>query len=354
MIISSSLLALALLGFSGQDGAAPAPPISYQVRVLEMKGLDWRATLHPRLTPVARQGSAMVWTVSGDVVREVAKAAEKVTAAPRVLSGSEVPATIRIGQDRAVIADFTRVADGPVDHATAVAFQARSPPIVDEFLKFSVSSRVIDQGMLANISLEDSHVSSIHTYTNKESVPDAKGGRPTEIKAQIQVPELVSGKVEGEWVIPKDGALLIGLGAYTTGNDQGKAEVRERLAVIEAKQSAPLDLKASQAGFMKMSRAPGLGAVVADGPGFVPTPLPPLPPLPIGRAALPFIPNPSAAAVAAPGRGNGQDEDHVSSLSNGRCRATFRDARATQPGPSRTAASRTDRRLSCPHFRTTK
>jgi hypothetical protein len=292
LIISSTLLALTFLGSSAQDGAEPAPSISYQVRVLEMKGLDWRATLHPRMTPVARQGSAMVWSVSGDVAREVGKSADKVTAAPRVISGSDVPATIRVGQERAIVADFTRVADGPVDHATAVAFQPEVRHI-DEFLKFSVSSRIIDQGMLANISLEDSHVSSIHTYTIKETVPDAKGDSPSEIKGQIQVPEMVSGRVEGEWLIPKDGALIVGLGAHTSANDQGKAEVRERLAVIEARPTAHRDPKVSQVRVMKMAPTPAAPHTA----GVLTTPLPPLPPLPIGRSAMPFSANPVAGAV---------------------------------------------------------
>ena len=330
MSISTSLIALVLLGQNGPDW--PASPISYQIRMLEMKGLDWRGKLHAKMTPVARQGNACVWSVSGDVAAEVTSAAERVTAAPRVTSKQEFPATVRVGQERSIVADFKRVADGPVDHATAVAFQPEVRQ-VDEFMKFSVSARVVEDGVLANISLEDSHVSTIHTFTIKESVPAAEGGAPSEIKAQVQVPELVGGKVEGEWVIPQNGALIVSLGAHSGADERGKSVVRERLAVIEAKSIAPKEVKIEPARLRPDVRAEtplvdsptlvtlgrsspvldlrpqaplvdALAAVVASKGGFGPPPLPPLPPLPMGRSTLPAEPViPGAAEVPPVKRG---------------------------------------------------
>jgi hypothetical protein len=291
--ITAGLLALVVLG--ANDPVPADPPVSYQIRFVEMKGLEWRGQLHSRMTPVARQGNATVWSAPAEVIANVTKAADKVNATPRVTSNAETPAIIRVGNGRAIVADLKRVADGPVDHAMAVAFQPEIGEVNDQ-LQISVSSRRIDQGMLARLCVEDAHVARVHTFDIKETVKDAKGGRPAEIHGQVQVPELISGRVEGEWLIPKDGALIVSLGAFTSADEDGKAVVRERVALIEAHSVAPSDPEATKASFSPV--APQLGvirSVVAANP--------PLPPVPIGRSTLVAAVRPptDAKAPTAPG-----------------------------------------------------
>ena len=54
------------------------------------------------------------------------------------------------------------------------------------------------------------------------------------ITCSVQVPEISQAKVEGEWLIPNNGVLIVSLGVKTVADDEGKAVVRERVAVIEA------------------------------------------------------------------------------------------------------------------------
>jgi hypothetical protein len=61
-----------------------------------------------------------------------------------------------------------------------------------------------------------------------------KGRKGWETGVKIEVPELNRCEVAGEWLIPNDGALLVSLGAFTVSDQDGKATVRERLALIEA------------------------------------------------------------------------------------------------------------------------
>ena len=48
------------------------------------------------------------------------------------------------------------------------------------------------------------------------------------------VPEMSQCEIAGEWLVPNGGALVVSLGVHTVADAEGKAVVRERLAVIEA------------------------------------------------------------------------------------------------------------------------
>ena len=50
----------------------------------------------------------------------------------------------------------------------------------------------------------------------------------------IEVPEIASQEIAGEWLIPKDGILLVSFGPHTVAGKDGKAVIRERLAILEA------------------------------------------------------------------------------------------------------------------------
>src|SRR4051812_42567862 len=63
-----------------------APPIAYQVKLLEMNGLDWREALYARLRPVKRQGNATVWSADRDVVPALVGRAARVLKGPRAVA----------------------------------------------------------------------------------------------------------------------------------------------------------------------------------------------------------------------------------------------------------------------------
>ncbi len=57
-------------------------------------------------------------------------------------------------------------------------------------------------------------------------------------KVALEVPEIGSQEIAGEWLIPNDGILLVSFGPHTVADKDGKAVVRERLAIVEAVESA--------------------------------------------------------------------------------------------------------------------
>src|SRR5205085_3066828 len=104
----------------------------------------------------------------------------------------------------------------------------------------------------------------------------ASGSRDNTVgKVALDVPEIGSQEIAGEWLIPKDGILLVSFGPHTVASKDGKAVIHERLAIIEAEE-AP-DATASRRATWSV------------------TPLPvPRPPIP--EAATAPSPRPTAAA----------------------------------------------------------
>lgn len=80
-----------------------------------------------------------------------------------------------------------------------------------------------------------------------EPVPEAEAAVPScssscceekaAPKVAIEVPEIDSQEIAGEWLIPNDGILLVSFGPHTVADKNGKAVVRERLAIVSAEES---------------------------------------------------------------------------------------------------------------------
>ena len=233
MSMTPGLVALALIG-AGGAAKGEAPAIAYHVRFLEMDGLGWRESLYPRLSPVARRGTATVWTAAREVVPDLKSRALNVVPAPRVVAKSGAVAHLSVRKTRKVAADMTRHADGPFDHATRVAYTPEYEELREGF-QATVTGRKLDQGVLARLVLEDSRVVAVHQVTLNEAIESTcPSAEACTASPRIDVPEVVKGAVEGEWLIPKDGVLVLSLGTFTTADGDGKAVVRERLAVLEA------------------------------------------------------------------------------------------------------------------------
>ena len=56
--------------------------------------------------------------------------------------------------------------------------------------------------------------------------------------AQVQIPEIGHAEIAGEWLIPHDEFLVVAFGPHTVADKDGKAVVRERLALVSAEEVA--------------------------------------------------------------------------------------------------------------------
>jgi hypothetical protein len=139
--------------------------------------------------------------------------------------------------------------------------------------------RKLDQGVLVQMVLEDTQILAVHKVSIGRSaqantcaeateldaieckVDDAKvampvvsdkNSKPKKVisgetwrsvkdgdapKMAVEIPEVGGQEVAGEWLVPHDGILLVSLGVHTMMGEDGKAVVRERLAVLEAEEA---------------------------------------------------------------------------------------------------------------------
>ena len=145
MAMGSGLLALTM-ALVAADGP-PCPTVeatTYQVRVLTLDGLDWRTSSYSRLTAGGPPGH-----VDG-LDRRQGPGRERWPTGP----GRMPPATrswpigeASLTKAEAVhyVGSMDRVADGPVNQSSAIAFMPR-PDQVEERFAIRVEGRKLDQG----------------------------------------------------------------------------------------------------------------------------------------------------------------------------------------------------------------
>jgi hypothetical protein len=254
MAMGSVLLALAMVAADGPS-CPPVETMTYQVRVLTLDGLDWRTSSYSRLQPVAHQGTSTIWTADRALAASLLDRAKGSSPCHTIMAVGEAVMTKADAVN--YIAAVGRVADGPVNQSSAIAFVPR-PEQLEERFSIKVEGRKLDQGILTKMVLEETHVDVIHGVPQTETLvpPAAKGSKnalqlgqevrdfiltaipsipqSTSITSSVQIPEVTRASVAGEWLIPNDGVLIVSLGVKTAADEKGMAVVRERVAIIEA------------------------------------------------------------------------------------------------------------------------
>ncbi len=270
--------------------------INYTVRMVEAQGVDWREGVYSRLKPVTRQGSATVWTVPRDAAKHLLEdfsksGGVKVLQAPTVTQWSGVPATIQhrrnrpvvvqaawTGQDSAtgtasenirvgwhttmvgrkldqgilvqVVFEDTVIravhhvnVNRPAEHTCATATDERkqtctsSATATDELKQTCTGSdattylMAMTQAILAAESRSDVKTAESKTCCQSTACAGKDDGVQ---KVVLDVPEIDTQEILGEWLIPHGEALLVSFGAHTVADKRGMAVVKERLAIIEA------------------------------------------------------------------------------------------------------------------------
>jgi hypothetical protein len=280
-------LALAAVSAAPESGRGGVP-IKYTVRFVEAEGLGWRDAVFTRLTPVTRQGAATVWTAPADVAKRLVAHTTKspgahLLQAPAVTAWSGAPAHIATRSNRRLV---TQVAWNGDEHAAEPR-----PETVRTGSATTLIGRKLDQGVLVQMVIEDAQILAVHRVplggSNATATPgfanavhgacqageglaahrtstgstiglvqkatgDASAATgccsdaasctacPSDAnikKVAVEVPEIGSQEIAGEWLIPKDGILLVSFGPHTVADGQGKAIIRERLAIVEAEEA---------------------------------------------------------------------------------------------------------------------
>jgi hypothetical protein len=124
----------------------------------------------------------------------------------------------------------------------------------------------------------------------------ACGSSPGEGTAiAVEVPEIGSQEIAGEWLIPKDGVLLVSFGPHTVADKDGKAVIRERLAIIQAEECEETLVLPGPSASAVWREVPNPGSAHWFGPALL------VPALPAPDAGLPApVPAPPTPGAIPP------------------------------------------------------
>jgi hypothetical protein len=243
----------------------PVPTIGFEIREITVASPDWRGKMLARLQPITRQEGVAVWAVDNAALDALLKSCQAdarchVSLSPRMVA--KVGEPVRMTNETTVhyVAHLKRDSDGAPNEGTHVAFVPEMGEVHDGVRVHVTSSRLQGPVLFAKLAIEQNQVLSMLTATYSESIHPA--GRDKAADAQvvktslidrirpespatyalngsIQVPEVVSRRIEGEWLIPSDGALLVSMGP-TTRRDRGllKQAYQERLIAVTARPAA--------------------------------------------------------------------------------------------------------------------
>ncbi len=338
-------MGLACLSYTPEQ-KADGPGIAYQFQVIEVHGLQWREAAGRGLKPVASRGGVTVWTAPRNFFKSLpAGTMKEVVASPRVTSNSQAPAHVTIRKNHPFVTQVAWRGEGAAPRQTTET--------VREGLTSTIAGRSIDQGVLAQLVIEDTDIRSVHTLdipipetasissgkansstcamnvmvvtdihpvsldasgnsvlvaeeiligldkplsfkdvfdvctqhshavVGCESICPAAPAKVADVEAkkvgfhagpegagcavgeanaaechgpelasapadkvksspkrcaQVQIPEIGHAEIAGEWLIPRDEVLVVCFGPHTIADKDGKAVVRERLALITAEE----------------------------------------------------------------------------------------------------------------------
>jgi hypothetical protein len=236
----------------------PGPEVAFEIRDIRVGSLDWRGKLMFRLQPLARHEGAAAWTIDQAGYRELlddllADTRSNVLQAPWMKARVGEPARMTSEETVNYVAGLKRVADGTPNHATKLAFEPQVDKVHTGVRVSILSSRQKGSTIQALVVIEENRLIGFHTATYREALKSTADPEvvqasflsrlnpnhtphPTELAGTIQVPEVDSRRIEGVWVIPAEGALLVSLGPRA-GHEKGliKKAYEEHLVAITAR-----------------------------------------------------------------------------------------------------------------------
>ena len=210
--------------------------VGFEIRDIRVSSPEWRGKLILRMQPVTRQEGTAVWSLDPAGFKELLELCQadprsNVLQAPKMTARVGDPARMTSEETHQYVASVKRVADGPPNRSTRLAFEPQLDKVHNGVRVNILSSQLKGQNLFARVVIDENRLVAIHTVKYTEAVQPKPGADPevsrasfldrlnpnhgphaAAINATIQVPEVDSRRVEGEWLIPSDGALLVSLG----------------------------------------------------------------------------------------------------------------------------------------------
>lgn len=225
--------------------AAPAvPEIVFEIRELAMGSPDWRGAMQPMLSPIAREEAVAAWAVDGEGLRRLLEICQadrdsSIILAPKLAARLGEP--VRMTNEEAVqyVAHLKRISDAPPGEGTNVAFQPELADVHEGVRVVLTETRMKGSVLQAHVVVQANTVLNMLTTEYEESVGPAEADpgvvkasflqklnpdspQRASIRGTIQVPEVASRRIEGEWLIPSEGAIVVSMGPESNAKIERK------------------------------------------------------------------------------------------------------------------------------------
>jgi len=228
------------------------PLIRFEIREVTVTSPDWRGRMQPRLRPIARDEAVAAWTVDPDALRELLYDPKaRIVQAPKMWAKVGEPVRMTNEEKATYVARVERVSDGPPNEGSHVAFRPETAEVHDGVRVELSGTQLKGSALSAHVLVQQNQLLGFITTGYSESVVQtAKIDDAVErtsllaklrpepdkasIRATIQVPEVASRRIEGDWLIPSDGALLVSMGPHSRGGKLGGKSYEERLILLTA------------------------------------------------------------------------------------------------------------------------
>lgn len=217
------------------DRAADTPPAGSEVRVLLMEVSAASLRTNPEHCGfIGMSGTGSAWSADATMIRLLIAQSKSCQVSSNVKDGVVdwgIVGLQRIDHVHAV----DRVANAPPGRTTTLAFNPRVASVKNG-TECSVSTETDPQNFHVRLAVKDSRMIGMETTRYTESIqgiaprPGPLGRLyPHEVGVTVQIPIVQHGQAEGSWTLPKDRALVVGLGPY---RDSDTFELRERVVVV--------------------------------------------------------------------------------------------------------------------------
>jgi hypothetical protein len=221
---------------AGVPATKDGPMVAFEIRDIRVSSPEWRGKLILRMQPVTRQEGSAVWSLDPAGFKELVELCQAdprshVVQAPKMIASVGDPARMTSEETHQYVASVKRVADGPPNRSTRLSFEPQLDKVHNGVRVNILSSQLKGQNLFARVVIDENRLVAIHTVKYTETVQPKPGADPevsrasfldrlnpnhgpraAAMNATIQIPEVDSRRVEGQWLIPSDGALLVSLG----------------------------------------------------------------------------------------------------------------------------------------------
>jgi hypothetical protein len=282
MQVALAFMVVALVGIDeprGKHAAGSAlvapmtksgPTVAFEIRTFKVGSPDWRGKIMNSLQPIDRQEGAAIWALDPAGLKELleycqADPRSNVLQAPKMIARIGDPVRMSSETATSYVAFVKRSADGPPNQATHVAFEPQVDKVHTGIRVKVLSSELKAKALFAKIVVEENRLMAMHDALYSEALNGGSTGQTPHkgtvslrdrlqrklgidervINATIQVPEVESRRVEGKWLIPSEGALLVSMGPSSSAKRDNvimKTQYVEHLLAITARpaeESAP-------------------------------------------------------------------------------------------------------------------